>query len=103
PGSVAVRDSSMAGMAYVDVVFGGGADLAPGRRAVVARVDAARARLPAGVRLTVGPEASSTGWVFQYVLSDPTHGQPARELRRLQEQVLRPALAAVPGVAEIGT
>lgn len=103
PGAVAVRGSSMAGMGYVDVVFDDAGALGAGRREIVRRVEAARARLPENVRVTVGPEASSTGWVFQYVLSDPSHGQPPRELRRLQEEVLRPALAAVPGVAEIGT
>jgi Cu(I)/Ag(I) efflux system membrane protein CusA/SilA len=103
PGSTAVRGSSMAGMGYVDVVFADAGALGPGRLEIVRRVDAARAGLPQGVRVTVGPEASSTGWVYQYVLSDPSHGQPPRELRRLQEEVLRPALAAVPGVAEVGT
>src|SRR6185295_18747265 len=73
PGSVAVRGSSMASMAYVDVVFARTAALAPGRRVILERVSAARARLPEGVRVSVGPEASSTGGVFQYVLSDPSH------------------------------
>jgi Cu(I)/Ag(I) efflux system membrane protein CusA/SilA len=103
PGATAIRGSSMAGMGYVDVVFGDAGALGAGRTEIVRRVEAARARLPEDVRVTVGPEASSTGWVYQYVLSDPSHGHPPRELRRLQEEVLRPALAAVPGVAEIGT
>src|SRR5262249_9918812 len=55
------------------------------------------------IRLRVSPEASSTGWVFQYVLIDPTHGQNALRLRRYQDEVLRPALAAIPGVAEVAS
>src|SRR5215468_2432164 len=35
PGSTAVRGTTMSGMAYVDVVFDGGADLAQARQAVV--------------------------------------------------------------------
>ncbi|HEY7372715.1 MAG TPA: efflux RND transporter permease subunit, partial [Polyangia bacterium] len=103
PGVAAVRGSSMADMAYLDVAFRSTGDLAPGRAAIVERAAALRPRLPAGARLRVGPVASSTSWVFQYVLVDPTHGQPARAMRRLQEDVVRPALAAVPGVAEVAS
>ena len=105
PGAVAVRGSSMAGMAYVDVVFASPALLAAGRDVIAARVEAVRPRLPADVRLTVGPEASSTGWVLQYALvappADPSETLLA--LRSFQDDVLRPALAAIPGVAEVAT
>ena len=103
PGLVAVRGSSMTGMAYLDVVFASAHALAAARPAIIERVEATRARLPATVRVHVGPTVSSTGWVFQYALIDPTHGQPVRALRRLQTDVLRPALAAIPGVAEVAT
>jgi Cu(I)/Ag(I) efflux system membrane protein CusA/SilA len=103
PGSTRVRGTSMSGMAYIDVAFEDGADLARGRRLLLARVEAARASLPRTARIEVGPEASSTGWMLEYVLVDATRGHSPAELRRLQEQVLRPALAAVPGVAEVAT
>jgi Cu(I)/Ag(I) efflux system membrane protein CusA/SilA len=103
PGLAAVRGSSMSDMAYVDVVFTSAAHLAAGRAAIVERLAQARARLPPGVRVQVGPAASSAGWVYQYVLVDPARGHPARELRRLQEERLRPALAALPGVAEVAS
>jgi len=103
PGATAVRGSSMAGMAYVDVVFGSESGLPAGRRAILDRVARARPRLPPTVRIDVGPEASSTGWVFQYALYDPTHGQPPLALRRLQEDVVRPMLASIPGVVEVAS
>jgi Cu(I)/Ag(I) efflux system membrane protein CusA/SilA len=103
PGAVAVRGSSMAGMAYVAVVFEASADLARGRRAIRDRIAKIRGHLPPTVRVEVGPEASSTGWVFQYALVDPTQRWTTRALRAVQEQMLRPALAAVPGVAEVAT
>ncbi len=103
PGVSAVRGSSMADMGYLDVVFRSRADLVPGRAALVERAAAIQAQLPGGARLQIGPAASSTSWVFQYVLVDPAHGQPPRLLRRLQQDLLRPALAAVPGVAEVAT
>ena len=100
-GLSAVRGSSMAGMAYVDAVFDASSDLERGRRAMVERI--AGVKLPPNVRLQIGPLASSTGWVFQYVLIDPHRRQSAVALRRLQEDVLRPALAGIPGVAEVAT
>jgi len=103
PGTTAVRGASMSGMAYVDVVFGAAEDLARGRAAILARVEKTRTQLPNAVRLQVGPEASSTGWVFQYALSDPARSASLVELRRIQEQVLRPALQAIPGVAEVAS
>jgi copper/silver efflux system protein len=100
-GLSAVRGSSMSGMAYVDAVFDASSDLERGRRAMVERI--ASVKLPPNVRLQIGPLASSTGWVFQYVLIDPHRRQSAVALRRLQEDVLRPALAGIPGVAEVAT
>jgi copper/silver efflux system protein len=103
PGATAVRAQSMAGMAYLDVVLAPAADLAGARRAILARVAAVRAQLPAAVRVDVGPPTSSTSWVFQYALTDPSHGQPPLALRRLQDEQLRPALASIPGVAEVAS
>ncbi|HKQ67988.1 MAG TPA: efflux RND transporter permease subunit, partial [Polyangiaceae bacterium] len=103
PGVVAVRGTSMADMAFVDLVFDARADLSAARRAIDERVPALRPKLPPNLRIQVGPIASSAGWVFQYALTDPTHGQNAASLRRLQDEVLRPALAAVPGVAEVAS
>jgi len=103
PGATAVRGSSMSGMAYVDVVFASESVLPAGRGAILDRVARARRRLPTTVRIDVGPEASSTGWVFQYALYDPTHGQPPLALRRLQEDVVRPMLASIPGVVEVAS
>jgi copper/silver efflux system protein len=101
PGSSTVRGSTMAGMAYIDVVFRSAAGLADARRDIVERI--ARVRLPPNVRLQIGPLASSTGWVFQYALLDPARRKSPLELRRFQDDTLRPALAAIPGVAEVAS
>src|SRR5438128_10335415 len=45
PGATAVRGSSMAGMAYVDVVFASEADLVAGRAEIAGRIAAVRPRL----------------------------------------------------------
>ena len=101
PGSTAVRGTSMAGMAYLDIVFASSSHLAAGRAEIVRRLAANRPRLPATMRLQIGPLASSTSWVFQYALVDPLHRTSPLELRRLQDDVLGPALRSVPGVAEV--
>jgi copper/silver efflux system protein len=103
PGTKGVRGSSMEGMTYVDVSLDEGADLDEGRRAVIERLSAVQAQLPRDLRLQVGPAASSAGWVFQYALSDPSHTESAVTLRRFQDDVLRPALLQIEGVAEVAT
>ncbi|HXU03978.1 MAG TPA: efflux RND transporter permease subunit, partial [Polyangia bacterium] len=117
PGSTAVRGSSMADMAYVDVEFKSEAALPTGRAEIIRRVDALRPRLPAAVHIQVGPEASATGWVLQYAMRPPEGKKPMpmgeakhrgpgaeiRPLREFQDKVLRPALVGIPGVAEVAT
>lgn len=117
PGTTAVRGSSMADMAYIDVEFKSETGLPAGRAEIVRRIDALRPRLPAAVHIQVGPEASATGWVLQYALRPPEGKKPMpmgeakhrgpgaeiRPLREFQDKVLRPALVGIPGVAEVAT
>jgi Cu(I)/Ag(I) efflux system membrane protein CusA/SilA len=101
PGATAVRSSSMAGTAYVDVIFGSAAGLEQHRSEIEQRVAAVQATLPAQARLQVGPTASSTGWIYQYVLVNPSVRGASPALRHLQDNIFRPALEAIPGVAEV--
>ena len=110
PGAKAVRGSTMTGMAYVDLLFDDDADLDAARAEIaarVARLDARTAtapvRCPRTCASTSGPAASSTGWVFEYALTDPARLWSGLDLRRFQDDVLRPALAAIPGVAEVAS
>jgi Cu(I)/Ag(I) efflux system membrane protein CusA/SilA len=100
-GATAVRGSSMSGMAYIAVVFESSKGLERGRQAIFERAGNVRPRLPQNVRLQVGPAASSTGWVFQYVLVD--RFRKMQGLRNVQDGVLAPALASIPGVAEVAS
>ena len=72
-------------------------------REIAARVDGARPALPPNVRVRIGPAASTTGWVFEYALTDPARVWSLLDLRRFQDDVLRPALGAIPGVAEVAS
>ncbi|HVV53359.1 MAG TPA: efflux RND transporter permease subunit, partial [Polyangia bacterium] len=103
PGAKSVRASTMTGMAYVDVVFDSDAGLDAARAELAARLERTRPALPPNVRLQLGPAASSTGWVFEYALTDPARVSAMLDLRRFQDEVLRPALASIPGVAEVAS
>jgi Cu(I)/Ag(I) efflux system membrane protein CusA/SilA len=103
PGAKAIRASTMTGMAYVDVVFASADGLEAAHREIAARVERTRERLPPNVRIYLGPTASTTGWVFEYALTDRARVSSQLEMRRFQEEVLRPALMAVPGVAEVAS
>ena len=89
PGVTAVRAASMSGMAYLDVTFSSVSRLPAGRAAILERVARLSDRLPATVRVRVGPQASSTGWVYQYALVDPARHESPLALRRFQDEVPR--------------
>jgi Cu(I)/Ag(I) efflux system membrane protein CusA/SilA len=109
-GAQTVRGTSMTGLGYVSVVFPRMVELAPGRAAIEKRVAALAGRLPPDAVVRVGPDASSSGWVLEYALvapsdesghGDGTTGLSLLTLRRFQDDVVQPALRAVPGVAEV--
>jgi Cu(I)/Ag(I) efflux system membrane protein CusA/SilA len=98
-----VRGYSMFGMSFVHVLFEEGTDVYWARSRVLESLSAMRDRLPPGVAPALGPDASGTGWVFQYALVDAggRHGLDA--LRTFQDFTLRYALGSVPGVAEVAS
>jgi Cu(I)/Ag(I) efflux system membrane protein CusA/SilA len=99
----AVRGLSDFGSSFIYVVFEDGTDVDWARARVGERLARLRDRLPEGVRVELGPDASSVGWVFQYALVDRSGSLPPDRLRALQDWTLRDALQAVPGVAEVAS
>lgn len=102
PAVKAVRGASMSGMAYVDILFGSTKALEPGRREILRRVADLKAKLPPTIRMHVGPAASSTGWVYQYALVGESR-LPLAVGHRVQDELLRPQLEKIPGVAEVAS
>lgn len=96
-----VRGFSMFGMSFVYVIFDDDTDLYWARSRVLEYLSKLSGSLPDGVTPTIGPDASGVGWVFQYVVVDPTGQHDAAELRTFQDWYLRYWLASVPGVAEV--
>ncbi|HEY8144775.1 MAG TPA: efflux RND transporter permease subunit, partial [Kofleriaceae bacterium] len=98
-----VRGQSMFSMSFVYVIFEDGTDVYWARSRVLEYLNGVRARLPAGVNPTLGPDATGVGWVYQYALVDDTGGLDLQQLRSLQDFNLRFALESVPGVAEVAS
>jgi copper/silver efflux system protein len=103
PGARAVRGLSMPGLSFVYVLLDDGADAAGARAQVIERLFQSRTALPPGVAPSLGPDAGSTGWVYQYALVRRRGTTMPAELRRLQERTIRPALEELAGVAEVAT
>lgn len=103
PGARTVRAFSMFGEAFAYVVFHEGMDPEKARSRVLERTTQLQTRLPNGASLTLGPDASGTGWIYQYALVSTDASIPHDRLRAIQEFQLRPALQSVAGVAEIAT
>ncbi len=103
PAVSAVRGYSMFGMSFVYVIFDEGTDIYWARSRVLEYMQQLQGRLPEGVTPTLGPDASSVGWIYQYALVDTTGQQDLAEMRTFQDFNLRYALASVPGVAEVAS
>lgn len=98
-----VRGMSQFGISAVYVVFEDGTDLYWARSRVLEYLNGVRDKLPAGAMPVLGPDATGVGWVMQYVIADTTGVFSLADLRSLQDWTVRPALTAVPGVAEIAS
>jgi Cu(I)/Ag(I) efflux system membrane protein CusA/SilA len=99
----AVRGYSMFGMSFVYVVFDEGTDIYWARSRVLEYMKQFEGKLPQGVTPTLGPDATSVGWVYQYALVDSSGKHDLSELRTFQDFNLRYALSSVPGVAEVAS
>ena len=101
PKSRAVRGFSFFGVSFVYVIFEDGTDIYWARSRVLEYLNSAAAKLPAGVKPTLGPDATGVGWVYQYVVVGAN--RTLAELRSQQDWYIRFGLAKAPGVAEVAS
>src|SRR5512134_3222117 len=66
----AVRGFSDFGASFVYVIFEDGTDLYWARTRVLEYLSKITPQLPSDVKVELGPDATSVGWVFQYALLD---------------------------------
>jgi len=96
-----VRGFSDYGFSYVYVIFEDGVDLYWARSRVLESLNRITSQLPSGVKTEIGPDATSVGWVYQYVLRDESGRFNSADLRSMQDWLLRFQLQSVSGVAEV--
>jgi Cu(I)/Ag(I) efflux system membrane protein CusA/SilA len=99
----AIRGFSDFGFSFVYVIFDDGTDPYWARTRVLEYLSKITPQLPADVKVELGPDASSVGWVYQYALVDRTGRHSSDELRSYQDWNLRYAIQSVPGVSEVAT
>jgi cobalt-zinc-cadmium resistance protein CzcA len=104
------RSISRYGLSQVTVVFEEGTDIYFARNLIDERLGAIKSVLPPGLEPEMGPIATGLGEIFMYTVealpgaTDPD-GNPldATALREIQDWIIKPQLAQVPGVIEINT
>ena len=98
-----VRGVSQLGVSYIYIVFEDDTDMYWARSRVIEYMQNITGRLPAGVTPTLGPDATGTGWVFEYALVDESGQYDLAELRSLQDWTLKYWLESAEGVAEVAS
>ncbi len=98
PGVQTVRGMSLFGASYVYVIFEERRDLYDSRTRVLERLSQIQGLLPPGVNPRLGPDATAMGQVFAFTLQGP---RDLEAKRYFLDQIVVPALQAVPGVAEV--
>ncbi len=98
PGVRTVRGLSLYGTGYVYVIFEDGRDLYESRTRTLERLSQIQGLLPAGVTAKLGPDATAMGQVYAFTLQGP---RDTETKRYVLDQIVAPALRAVPGVAEV--
>ena len=103
PGIASLRGASHMGYSFIYVILNGQARREDVQQLVTDRINAIRPQLPPDANVTLGPNASSMGWIYQYALVDRQKLHDLRELRLLNEAQIKPALETVPGIAEVAS
>ncbi|HEX4999749.1 MAG TPA: efflux RND transporter permease subunit [Terriglobia bacterium] len=103
PGIQSIRATSDMGYSFVYVILDKSANRDKAQQLVLDKINTIRPQLPPDANITLGPNASSMGWIYQYALVDRENVRDLRELRLLNEGQIKPALQTVPGVAEVAS
>ncbi len=103
PGAKVVRGYSFFGDSFVYVLFEDGTDPYWARSRVLEYLSQVQARLPAQAKVSLGPDASGVGWVYEYALVDHSGKMDLSQLRALQDWFLKFELKSIPNVAEVAS
>ena len=103
PGIATLRGASHMGYSFIYVILSDPDLREEVQQRVLDRINSVRSQLPSDATITLGPNASSMGWIYQYALVDHEKLRDLRELRLLNEGRIKPALQAMPGIAEVAS
>jgi cobalt-zinc-cadmium resistance protein CzcA len=95
------RSISKFGLSIITIVFSDSVDTYFARQVVNERLQEAKTRIPEGMQPTLGPVATASGEVYQYVVEGKDHS--AMELKTLHDWTIKPQLRTVPGVNEVNS
>lgn len=101
PNQTMLRSTSKYGIAVITLDFAEGTDIYWARQQVNEALSSARGNLPAGTTGGVAPITTPLGEAFMFTLQSPTLSLTER--RHLLDWVIRPALRAVKGVADVNS
>lgn len=93
-----LRSVSIAGLSVVTLTFSDNTNDYFARQQVLERLQAVN--LPPNLQASLAPLTNAVGEVFRYVIDAPPD-MPLREVRAIQDWVVRPALRQVSGIADI--
>ncbi|WP_322881989.1 efflux RND transporter permease subunit [Pandoraea sputorum] len=103
PGAKSIRAYSSFDDAFVYVLFDDKTDQYWARSRVLEYLNQVQSRLPQGAKVSLGPDATGVGWVYEYALVDRTGRHDLGQLRALNDWFLKFELKAVPDVAEVAS
>ncbi|MFP4896045.1 efflux RND transporter permease subunit [Paraburkholderia sp. EG304] len=101
PGAKTIRAYSSFGDAFVYVLFDDKTDPYWARSRVLEYLNQVQSRLPQDATVSLGPDATGVGWVYEYALVDRTGKHDLGQLRALNDWFLKFELKAVPDVSEV--
>ena len=96
-----VRGFSTYENALIYIIFKEGTDLYWGRSRVLEQLASIQSKLPKGMEVSLGADASGVGWAYEYALVSKT--KSLGELRSLQDYYYKYALMSVDVVSEVAS
>ena len=96
-----VRSVSKIGLSVITIVFEDGVNIYFARQQVFERLQQAKERIPKGIEPQMGPITTGLGEIYQYLVEG--EGYDIRELRAIQDWVIRPILRTVSGVTDVNS
>ena len=96
-----VRGYSTYETGLIYIIFKDDTDLYWARSRVLEQLASVQSSLPSNMSVTLGPDASGVGWVYEYALSSKTKN--LAQLRTIQDYYYKYALMGVDGVSEVAS